>query len=72
MEYVRLILYVVAFGMLIFIAIYSWLYRVEVKKTTNELRIPKPRLSDKILLIITITSVILSIFVFVFLATTTA
>ena len=68
MEYARITLYILAFFVLIFIAIYSWLYRKEVKKTTGELRIPLPSISDKILLTITIASASLSILTLTFLA----
>ncbi|MBI2613457.1 MAG: hypothetical protein HYW62_01695 [Candidatus Levybacteria bacterium] len=65
MEYARiiLILYIVAFFVLIIIAIYSWLYRKDLKKTTGELRIPLPGISEKILFAITIISILSLIFV---------
>lgn len=63
MEYAKIILYLLAFFVLVVITVYSWLYRKDFKKTTSELRIPLPTISEKILLTITTVSILTLVFV---------
>lgn len=67
MQYLVIFLYILAFTIAILVTSYTFLYRKEVIKTTDDLKVPVPRLFKETLTVITFSSVVVTAVIVIFL-----